>query len=312
MCCLRWSLFFVVLSLDSLCWGQVQHEVVRRVSVFPMTAPAEYLDAADKAWWAVREELTSKARFLVASTQFLKQKDVYQARSELSPADAITLGSVLDANALVTLILQDRKMTMFVYDGEYGRTLWRMTASLNPAVPVPDQLTSVAQKLTQDFIASIPYQGFVITDPIIGKPVYKERKKTLVKVDVGLNSQVNVGDPVQLVRVETVNLQPLFLDGGRVEVFAEGHVVQVDRKSVVVEIERSSKDNIEELAAVRFPKELARLQEQLHLKDRLKTVNSNVLATEMNPTQERVREYKPLVLAVTFIANLAAFLLLAF
>jgi len=311
----RWiplATFLGLILSSQLGWAQYRQSLVRRVSVFPVSSPPEHQDAAEKAWWAVREELTNNARFLVASTQFLKQKDVYQPRIELSPADAITLGSILDANAVVTLYLRDRKFNMVVYDGEYGRMLWRESAALNPALPINDQLQSVAQKLTQDFVASVPYQGFVVVDPIIGKPTYVERKKTYAKVEIGLNSKIAVGDPVQVIRVETANMKPLFAEGGRVEVYAEGKVVEVDRKTAKVEIERSTTEPIQELSAVRFPKEIERLHEQSRLKDRLKTVNAHVLATEMNPLEEQVRERKPLVVAVTFIANLAAFLLLAF
>jgi hypothetical protein len=290
----------------------VEHTLVRRISVFPMRAAAEHASAAEDAWWAVREELTSNHRFLVASRNFLKQKDVYQARGELTPADAITLGTLLDANALITLLLEDRTLKMNVYDGDYGRLLWRYETQLNPSIPMDEQIAPAARKLTSDFVASIPYQGFVFVDPLVGKAAYRDKQHLFIKASLGLNANVAVGDPVNLIRVEAVNFQPLFLDGGRVEIYAEGKVTDVEREVVTIQIERSNKEKIKELALVRFPKEAVRLQEQLQLRDRLKNVNGNVLSMEMNPVEEQVREWKPLAAAVTFIVNVAAFLLLAF
>jgi len=309
--CIRW-LSFIFLSLAFQAFGveQAQHQLVRRISVFPLKVESGLAKAAQEAWWAVREILTENKRFLVASKTYLEQKDVFQARGELSPADAITLGTLLDANALVIMYLQDRKFVMVVYDGDYGRTLWRHELTFNPAVPIQDQVTPLARKLTSDFIASMPYQGFLIVDAIRNAPTYTEKRRVFLKIQIGLNSQVNVGDEVQLVRVEAINFQPVFLDGGRVEVYAEGKVVAIDRDVAEVELNRRSRDVIKEFALVRLPKEMNRLQSQFRLQEKLKNANPAVLAPEMSPVKQRVREWKPLVAAVTFIANIATFLLL--
>lgn len=304
------SFLFLALSSDAFGVEQTQHQLVRRISVFPLKVESSLTKAADEAWWAVREVLTENKRFLVASKTYLEQKDVYQTRSELSPADAITLGTLLDANALVVMFLQDRKLVMVVYDGDYGRTLWRHDLTFNPAIPAQDQLVLMAKKLTSDFIASMPYQGFLIVDAIRNAPTYTEKRRVFLKIQIGLNSQVTVGDEVQLVRVEALNFQPLFLDGGRVEVYAEGKVVSVDRDVAEVELNRKSREPIKEFALVRLPKEMNRLQAQFRLQEKLKNANPAVLAPEMSPLKQQVREWKPLVAAVTFIVNIAAFLLL--
>src|SRR5690242_6478693 len=97
--------------------AQVEHTLVRRISVFPIKAGQELAPIAEEAWWELRETLTRDHRFLVASKNFLMQKDVYQARRALSPADAIILGKLLDANALVVTFLEDRTLRMHVYEG---------------------------------------------------------------------------------------------------------------------------------------------------------------------------------------------------
>ncbi len=310
------SVFYIIMTVLGL-WtlaaaAQVDHTLVRRVSVFPMRAEAEHSAAAEDAWWAVREELTINHRFLVASKNFLKQKDVYQARGELSPADAITLATLLDANALITIYLEDRTLKMVVYDGDYGRVLWRFESQLNPSIPMDEQIAPAARKLADDFIASIPYQGFVFVDPLVGAASFRDKQHVFVKASIGLNAAVAVGDPVNLIRVEAVNFQPLFFEGGRVDIYAEGVVTDVEREVITIQILRSNKDKIKEFALVRLPKEATRLQDQIRLRDRLKNINANVLSMEMNPVEEQVREWKPLAAAVTFIVNLAAFLLLAF
>src|SRR3954468_6467929 len=116
-------------------FAQTDHSLIRRLTVFPIKTSPEYQQAADETWWELRETLTRDKRFLVASKNFLMQKDVYQARSKLSPADAIILGKLLDANALITTHLDDRILTMRVYEGDYGRALWEQKIMLQPSLP---------------------------------------------------------------------------------------------------------------------------------------------------------------------------------
>jgi hypothetical protein len=276
-----------------------------------MQAPPELAKPAEDAWWAVRKILSENQRFLIAKKNFMEQSNALQPRSQLQPAGAIALGSLLDANALITLYVEDRQLVMIVYDAEYGRLLWQHKQALNPAQPMNEQLVTTAQKLTNQFIASIPYQGFVIVDPLIGQPSYKDKKKIFAKVEMGLNSEVNIGDEAQFIRVQAINFDPVFLEGGRVEVYAEGRVTEMDREVATVEITRMTKDRLRESALVRFPKEMARLQNYYLGKDRLATMAENILASDMVSVQTQVKEYKPLTAAVVFIANIAVFILLA-
>ena len=189
------SLFILLFTAQA--FAQADHTLIRRVSVFPIKADPELASIADDAWWEQREVLTKDKRFLVATKNFLMQKDVYQARSVLAPADAIILGKLLDANALVTTWLDDHTLNMRVYEGDYGRPLWQQQLVLQPSLPVAEQLQPAVVKLTQDFIASIPYQGFVVIDPLKGRPIYQEGRRLLVKGEIGISAEVDVGDPVQ-------------------------------------------------------------------------------------------------------------------
>ncbi|MGE3760520.1 MAG: hypothetical protein AB7H97_22330, partial [Pseudobdellovibrionaceae bacterium] len=242
------------------------------------------------------------------------QKDVFQSRQTLAPADAIILGKLLDANALVTTWVDDRVLHMRVYEGEYGRPLWEYQLMLQPSLPIAEQLQPAVVKLVNDFIASIPYHGFVVIDPLKGRPVYQEGRRLLVKGEVGTNAEVDVGDPVQLIRVYSDHLKPLFTHGASIEVFAEGRVVELNRQQLVIELDRVNRANaVEEGTMVRLPRELKRLQQYYSLQDSLKTkIDPEFFSPGMTTAKQNVEERKPLLSSLLFVANLAAFLLLAF
>lgn len=294
-------------------FAQTDHTLIRRITVFPIKAP-EAQGAADDAWWELRETLTRDKRFLVASKNFLMQKDVYQARAQLSPADAIILGKLLDANALVSTWVDDRILHMRVYEGDYGRPLWEHQMMLQPSLPIATQLKPAVRKLAQDFIASIPYQGFVVVDPLKGRPVYQEGRRLLVKIEVGANSEVDLGDQVQLIRVYSDHLKPLFTHGASIEVFAEGRVVEMNRESLLVELDRLNRSTaIVEGTMVRLPRELKRLQQTYALQDSLKAkIDPEYFSPGMTTAKQQEAETKPLVASLVFIGNIAAMLLLAF
>lgn len=306
------AFLFICVGLSAR--AETEHTLLRRISVFPIKAGPELAPISEEAWWELREVLTRDHRFLVASKNFLMQKDVFQARSELSPADAIILGKLLDANGLVTTYLDDRTLHMNVYEGEYGRPLWEQEVVLQPSLPVAEQLKPAVIKLAQNFIASIPYHGFVVVDPLKGRPVYQEGRRLLVKADIGTGAEVEVGDTIQLVRIYSDHLKPLFTHGASVEVFAEGRVFEKSGESVVIELDRLNRANvIQEGTLVRVPKELKRLQQLYSLQDSLRSkIDPEFFSPGMTSAKQEEAEKKPLVTSLMFVANLAAFLLLAF
>ena len=299
----------------SVCFGQaVEQSLVRRLAVFPVDAPEELSKRADEVWWELREFLTKDKRFLVATKTFLQQQNVYQPRNELDPAAAIILGKVVDADAVLTTYLKDRTLHMAVYESRYGRPLWTREVELQPSLRLQDQLSPVTLKLARDFIASIPYQGFVVLDPLKDGAVYRDGRRLLMKADVGLNSEVAVGDAVELVRVKSDHIKPLFTHGATIEVYAQGRVVGIDREIITAEIQRLAKSvTVKEKALVRLPKEMRRLEQQFSLSDPLKNkINPEFISPEITPAKEAIAEHKPLVASLVFIVNLATFLLFAF
>lgn len=305
---------FLVFGLSQLALAQQEHSLVRRVSVFPLKTPSYLSQAADESWWQIREALTENKRFLVASKNFLIQKDVFQARGELSPADGIILGRLLDANALIVTFLEGRLLSMKVYEGEYGQLLWQHQFEMHPSIPIENQLPGAARKLVMDFMASIPYHGFVFIDPLIGQPTFTGKSKLMAKAEIGLNTDLDVGDEVQFIRIIPQNFKPLFADGGLVETIAVGKVTQIEREILTIEITKiADGQKIKEFTLIRLPREYQRLKQAFTIGDRLKKqVDPQFLSVEMRPTEEQVKENKPLVATLAFISNLAAFLLLAF
>ena len=293
--------------------AETEHTLVRRITVFPVKAPKEFSGVAEEAWWGVREALTENQRFLVASRNFLIQRDVFQARAELKPADVVILGKLLDANALVTIFLNDRTLSMRVFESEYGRLLWSQDFNLHPSLPISEQLAPAAKKLIYDFIASIPYQGFVLVDPLKRTAMYSEAERVMVKVNVGMNAKVEAGDPVQFLRLYHDTVKPLFVPDTVMEVFGEGQVVSTDREVAIVEVQRIAKGTpVNEFTLVRLPKELQRLKEAYAISPFRGTIGSEYFSPEVTPVQQEVAEKKPLVTALSFIVNIATFLLLAF
>jgi hypothetical protein len=292
----------------------VEHTLIRRLAVFPIETPEDLSSKAEEVWWELREFLTKDKRFLVATKSFLQQQNVYQPRSELDPAAAIILGKLLDAEAVMTTWLKDRTLHMAVYESHYGRPLWVQEVELQPSIRLQDQLSPSTLKLARDFIANIPYQGFVILDPLKDGAVFRDGRRLLFKADVGLNSEVAVGDSVELIRVKSDHIKPLFTHGATIEVYAQGRVVAVDREIITAEIQRLARSvDVKERALVRLPKEMRRLEQQFSLTDPLKNkINPEFINPEITPAKEAVAEHKPLVASLAFLVNLATFLLFAF
>ncbi len=314
--------FFILplfLFSSTSAFATFEHEHISRIVVFPFEAETESKDkdlqnAAVNSWWSVREKLTETKRFLVASRDFMKAKEVFQPRGKLLPADAIILGRLLEADALVTVFLKEHVLNMRVYETTNGLTLWSGKIALSPALPMSRQFGSAADKLLYQFIASIPYQGYVIVDPLIGHATYVENDNLMAKARIGANSQISKGDDVQLIRVGAIGLKPVFQSGLNIQVYAEGVVTKVDKQVITIQIDRRQTGaKIKEGALVRVPAEFERLQKAYGLQPDL-TKNLAVELYQLNdnePTEAQKRR-QPLITSLAFIGNLAFVLLIAF
>jgi hypothetical protein len=305
---------FILLSLvlmGTSAFADVEHHLLRRIAVFPISEAN--LSNAEDAWWQMRETLTKDQRFFVASRRFMVNRGVFQPRETLKPADAIILGKILDAQALVVSNIDHRIMHMRVYDGENGYVLWAGDAEFHPAIPINDQVIRVSTQLMAQFVASIPYQGFQVTDDVIGKPVWEENNQQFAMVFVGPHSSVSAGDQAQWVRVTGDVSQPFFSGTTRVTVIAEGTVKEVKNDRAVVRIDRMR--DIADLktdALVRFPKEVNRLKELFANEDKSSSLSAEYLSSEMKNVKEFSRDHNSTSTALMWIGSMAGFILLAF
>lgn len=293
----------------------VEHQLIRRLAVFPLKTDSDRAKAVEEAWWQTREALAGTRRFLVASKQFMVKNEAFQPRSTLEAADAIVLGRLLDAHALITGELNGRTLTMTVYDAANGFVLWSKSTELKQTAAASNQLPTAAKRLIGDFIASVPYQAFQIIDPLIGRPTYSDGSLTLAQVDVGVAGTAQVGDAVQWVRISYESNAPIFQGGGKVTAIAEGRVVKVSQGIATVEMTRAiRRDLIKEFSLVRLPREFERLQAKFAINDNevKSTTDLTLLSPEAAPMETIRKERKPLLTTGSVIASIAAFLLLAF
>jgi hypothetical protein len=311
---LMFILALCVCNFVSIANAGYEHKRISRVVVFPVHITKEYEKIGDDIWWSMRERMTETKRFFVASKNFMQNKQVFQPREVLAPADAIILGRLLDADTLVTMALFEKTFTLRVYETQYGLMLWTGSIELHPALRMSDQLPDIARKLHYDFMSSIPYQGFVLGDELLGRATYNEGQNSFFKADIGLGTQVQIGDTVQLVTIEADTIRPLFQDGLNLEIYAEGVVSAINKTIISVAItRRTDLKDIKEGGLLRIPNELKRLQDVYAIqKDRDKNIAIDLVSQENVRLTESQKEKKPLVTSLAWLGNLAFMLLLAF
>jgi hypothetical protein len=296
--------------------AQIEHQLIRRMVVFPVKAPAELSAAAEEAWWQARDELTKNKRFLVASKQFLLKSDTFQPRGDLEPADVLILGKLLDAHALITMQMTaaDRRIIMTVYDTANGLVLWRKSVLLHPSIPINDQIATISRKLIDDFTANIPYQGYTTIDALQGAPVYEDGDVKLAQIDLGFSTGAQIGDVVQWLKIIATTTAPIFQGGAKMSIFAEGKIVRIDQGVATVEITRAtSLNDIKEYALVRLPRESERMKTAYTISESPRnTLTAELVAPEAQPMQQIAKERRPLIATLSFIGSIAAYLLLAF
>ncbi len=291
----------------------VTHQIVRRLALFPL-AIDEYKKEADAAWWGIREFFANSQRFLVATKRLMSQKDVFQPRKAIVPTDVILLAKVLDADCIISTFVNKNSLKMIAYDGDDGFPLWEKSLPFNASLPVEKQVESLSMKLAKDFIASLPYQGFQIVDPLIGKPVYEEGDVNLAKVDIGAKAQAQVGEQVQWITIERQSSAPLFQGGGLVRVLAEGEIIKTENQTVLVEIKRvNDVKQLIEKSLVSIPSESARLHTLYAIEEPGRPkISTLMLAQPMHPTETKSSQARPLLTSLASVAGLVALILLAF
>ena len=323
---------------------------IEKIAVFPVSRPdhdasetlreeTQIANSLDDAWWQVREELTDTGRFLVASKSFMQRADAFQPRGDLSTGDAVILGRYVEADALITFKLVRRTLVMSVWETQNGSVLWRQEVELHPSVLIRDQIAKIARALTKEFLADIPYQGTAMVDALSRHTVFDDGGAKLVRVKVGTNLKLEVGDEAQVIEIRRSGLGPLFQvqafdsdqSAGQGEgsiasksvapnaiqkVLALGKVRAIEKEGVVIELSRVSAVGSKAIPAgslVLFPAEIDRAKARVTKKSVVSQLALQVLDPSQKASEESgKKETKPLATTLSIIASLAALLLLAF
>src|SRR5690606_11007758 len=99
---------------------------------------------------------------------------------------------------------------------------------INSSRPISKQIEDLAVALTRDFLATLPYQGFQIVDPINQEPIIEEGQNLLARIDVGAKSLAKPGQNIQWLEINRQSPAPLFQGGGQFKVIAEGEVLKTE------------------------------------------------------------------------------------
>lgn len=288
-----------------------KHQLLRRLAVFPIANVQG--SKVEEAWWQMREVLTQDQRFLVASRRFMINRGVFQSRESLKPADAIILGKILDAQALATTFVLERRIHMNIYDGENGYLLWQGEMEFHPALPINEQIVKASQKLMSDFVTALPYQGYLIIDSLKEKPVFEEAGERRAWVALGNPKRVSPGDAVQWIEVRGDPSRIFFKDGSQTQVIAEGKVVEVQADRVLVSIHKTrSEADLTENSLVRFPKEVSQLKDIYARDERSANLSTEYLTAEMKSFEDLEKRHSSTTTSLAWIVSLAGMILLAF
>ncbi|CAN5683303.1 hypothetical protein BH10BDE1_BH10BDE1_00340 [soil metagenome] len=303
---------------------------IEKIAVFPLLYKGERGERVDEAtakaldetWWQVRDELTVTGRFVVASRAFLQKADAFQPRGALSVGDAVILGRYVEADALLTISLENRTLTIEVYSAADGTIAWRQSVDLHPSVLIREQVAKVARALIREFVASLPYQATTLQDRLAKKAVFTEGGKRSARIKTA-NAKVEVGDAVEWIQISRINLDPLFQGGQKLTVIGEGVVREIQDQVAVAELGRVAElGQIRIGTLVNLPKEKARLLALAKPKDSATSAAVvSLLASggtgasiepEAKQAERKNDDSGPMATTLSILSSLAVILLLAF
>jgi len=211
----------------------------------------------------------------------------------------------------VVTILNDQVLKMFVYDSVYGGRLWSGELILNVSIPVKDQLVSEGKKLVGDFIASIPYQGFVDklndqnTVSIDDSEPYFYGYFPVVKF-------IEVGERVKVLKIRRDNFNQLFGSLNSSVIIAEGNIVNKNGNHLKIKLDKVvDVEQIVQGELLSISKEQKRIRDLFEL-EKNKALEDAVYDPKIKNVYNKKDEVTPLVSALSFLGTLAIFLLIAF
>ncbi len=276
--------------------GAADLKPLKKWVVFPFESTDEKLKpATDQAWWNVREKITEKKRFFVASRQFLVEKDVYQPRRTLKPDDVKYLAGHLDADVIITGFSEYRDFTLTAYLAQTGNAMWSKRLGFHPSLKAADQVLAVTQRLISELMDKIPYQGLVISN----------EGQDQITVDVGNNENLNTGDEISFIKITLPEKADIdsSIDLWNTSVVAIGKVRQSKKSSAAVDVKKLSVNSSDNLYVN-------------ILKEKKDASYQNHLVSEMAPTMDedvgRVNSHSKQTVIFGSVFSFLGILLLAF
>jgi hypothetical protein len=308
-------LFFIILQSAFSYSTEIEHELMRKIAVFPIFE-TENSAVSEDAWWQIREALTRDKKLLIASKRFMVNRGVFQARKTLRPADAIILGKLLDADVLIVSFMEERHLKMKAYDAENGYLLWEGESPFHPAISVDDQMVKNSEKLVADFLKVIPYHGFTLYDEAHDKVLTEKAGKYYAKIFVGGGADVEIGDAVQWITLQADAGKTLLKDA-KSKMIADGVITELEgddaNLTATVELQNlSDPDVIQENTLIRFPKELAKLRDLFAREAKNLGASQEYLSHDLRPVASFHKETQASATGFAFFFSLVGFILLAF
>ncbi len=304
-------LFLIFCTAPLSLKAQYEHRLYRRLTVFPI-ADAN-LTNAEEAWWQMRDILTKDQRFMVAGKRLMINRGVFFPKRELSPGDTIILAKILEAHALFVPMVNERSLILRVYDGESGYLFWEASENFQAALPINEQIIKVASQLALQFLQELPYHGFQVIDESIGKAVYDVGSEMRTQIFIGVNPRIAVGDRVQWIKLRSNGGKVFLGRDTQVEVIAEGLIHSLAGDRAVVTLQGLTKpEDLTENSLIRLPKEIQFQREQKKGEERTSNLSSEYLSSQLRKPYEFKKDHDEATTSLAWIANLVAFILLAF
>lgn len=172
---------------------------LRSFVIFPVMVDHKSKIDVTQIWSEMRNQLTQSQKYLVATYEFMQEKEVFQPRGELNVTDSIILGRLLGADVLITTEVNRQRFVTVFYDARSGLELWRRSLKLNPAFKLQVQLEKVAPMVIKEFKRALPFLGIV-----------ERQRNGKFKVYTGVYHNIKKGDSLELITINTTGVTPVF------------------------------------------------------------------------------------------------------
>lgn len=308
---LQWLVSLLIVTFYSANLWSIDFKIssIKRLVVFPAQGVDESL--VDELWWQARSITAQDLRFTVATRRLMINRQVLAPRGELKTADAVLLGRILEADALISMYIKDAKAWVKVYRSEDGLLVWQGEQAFNPALSLKDQTLGLFSGLIKRFIVSVPYIGYQVNNPISGEIMDTSETHALVYIQTG-GVELEIGQRIQWGEL-IVSQLPLFLSERKLNILVEGEVVHPLKNNLYqVQIPLQQADLLKINMMIFDANKLNPDKNDLLVNSVMSTqISSEYLVENMQPQKKIIQQAK-ISTYLGFIFNFLAVLLIAF